>query len=66
MAAAGAAAMPVATAFWQLLAATAAQGAGVGFMDAGGDAMLMWSTPQRYVGPAMQAAHAMFGVGHPA
>ena len=37
LAAGGAAAMPLAGSFWQLLVSTALQGVGVGFMDAGGD-----------------------------
>jgi MFS family permease len=62
LAAAGVAGMPLVQSFPALLLCTAAQGAGIGFMDAGSTAMLMWLHPTN-AGPYMQGAHAMFGVG---
>lgn len=62
LAAIGVAGMPLVQSFAALLLCTALQGAGVGFMDAGSTAMLMWLHPTN-AGPWMQGAHAMFGVG---
>lgn len=62
IAAAGVASMPLVRSFGALLLCTAAQGAGIGYMDAGSTAMLMWLHPMN-AGPYMQGAHALFGVG---
>lgn len=62
IAAAGVASMPLVRSFGALLLCTAAQGAGIGYMDAGSTAMLMWLHPTN-AGPYMQGAHALFGVG---
>ena len=48
--------MALVQSFAALLLCTALQGAGVGFMDAGSTAMLMWLHPTN-AGPYMQGAH---------
>lgn len=53
IAAAGVCGMPLVGGFVPLLGCTAAQGVGVGFMDAGSSAMLMWLWPDN-AGPFVQ------------
>ena len=54
--------LPVCDSIFALAGSTAAMGAAMGFLDSGGDAMLLWLHGGRS-GPYVQAAHAAFGIG---
>jgi len=59
----GTAVIPFCRAVWLLAICVAAQGLGMGFLDTGGNVMLVWLIGGEHVAPYMQFIHFAFGIG---
>ena len=59
----GTAAIPFCNEVWQLALCIATQGAAMGFLDTGGNVMLVWLHGGDRVAPYMQLIHFAFGLG---